>query len=431
MLKMNKFNLAVTLSLLVSSSINADVITLNEEKVVEMALKRNEAIGISSAEIEIAKSKVEASTSSLYPTLSLQAQIQKTRGKGSSAPNAYDWNEKGSVGVTQPVYTFGKLSSAIDIAKSSESLSRVKSLATQADVKNTARKLYYRVLYSNDLLKASKDSFKNANKNKKTLEKRVSYGRISRNDNLKMQADIASRRPFLIDSEKNLDLAKLDLLNFLAIEQGSEVRFEKESLREISLRDDSNASNVENNLDVKILNENLKLRELSIESEKSNRMPTLNAFATFSPSNYKDGFLGDKIKDQEDLTFGLSFTFDWPFGGSKNDAIQVKRTEAKIARLQLTQEKRNQKVQLEKLYKQKESLERKLESELEAIKLALSSYEVSLGAFATGGVSQLQLNDSELLLTNNRISYAGTKFEILNTIIDIERLTTISPERGK
>lgn len=428
---MRKNSLLVTLVVLMTSSVSAEIVNLNEKKVIEMALERNESMGISQAEVEIAQSKIDASVSNLFPTLSLQAQIRKSSGKGSVLPYGYQWNESGSVGITQPLYTFGRISSGIDIAKVSKEISRTRSLATEAEVKNMARKLYYRVLFSHDLLNVSKESFKNANENKKTLEKRVSYGRISRNDNLKMQADIASRRPFLIDSEKNFKIAKYDLMNFLAINEGSKVVLEKKSLRDISVVDESSDVDVSDNLNISILKENLKLRQLSIEGEKANRMPTLSAFASFAPSNYKDGFLGDKVKEQEDFTFGVMFNFEWPFGGSKNDAVQIRRVESRIAQLQLDQEERNQRVQLRKLIQQKESLERKLESEKKAIELALSSYKVSLGAFATGGVSQLQLNDSELLLTNNRINYAGTKLELLNTNVDIERVTTKKSRRGE
>lgn len=418
-------------AIIIGSSALGQVVYINEDKVIDMALKRNEAMGISQAEIEIANSRIDEATSSLLPSLSLQAQVQKSTGRGSIAPNAYDWNERASIGLTQPVYTFGKISSAIDIAKASKELSRSQARATKANIINTARKLYYRVLYSSDLLRVSKESFKNANQNKKTLEKRVSYGRISRNDNLKMQADVASRKPFLIDSEKNLNIAKFDLMNFINIPESSELKLEDDSLRSITLNNDDGISSVENNIDIKILTENFKLSELAVENERSNRLPTLSAFANFTPSNYKDGFLGDKIKDQKDLTFGLMFTFDWPFGGSKNDAVQIKKTQSRIAKLQLEQETRNQRVKLLKLYKQKSSLEKKLESELRAIELAQSSYKVSLGAFATGGVSQLQLNDSELLLTNNKINYAGTKLELLNTMLDIQRIKTESSKRSE
>lgn len=418
-------------TLLMLEGFSAEVLNLNEEKIIKMALERNEAMGISQAEIEAAQSRIEASISNLFPTLSVQAQIQKSSGEGSIAPNAYEWNERGSLSLTQPLYTFGRISNSIDIAKVSKEISRTKSLATEAEVKNTARKLYYRVLFSNDLLRASKESFKNANENKKTLEKRVSYGRISRNDNLKMQADIASRKPFLIDSEKNFNIAKYDLINFLAIPTDSEIQLEKKSLRDISIDEKKSEVNVIDNLKISILKENLKLYELSVKGEEANRMPTLSAFASFTPSNYKDGFLGDKIKVQEDLTFGVMFNFDWPFGGGKNDAVQIRKVESRIAKLQLDQEERNQRIQLLKLVKQKESLERKLVSEKKAVELALSSYKVSLGAFATGGVSQLQLNDSELLLTNNRINYAGTKLELLNTNVDIEKITTKNSRRGE
>uniref|UniRef100_UPI0035680E9C TolC family protein n=1 Tax=Halobacteriovorax sp. TaxID=2020862 RepID=UPI0035680E9C len=119
---MRKNSLFVTLVMLMTSSVSAEIVNLNEKKVIEMALERNESMGISQAEIEIAQSKIDASVSNLFPTFSLQAQIRKSSGKGSVLPYGYQWNESGSVGITQPLYTFGRISSGIDIAKASKEI---------------------------------------------------------------------------------------------------------------------------------------------------------------------------------------------------------------------------------------------------------------------------------------------------------------------
>jgi len=124
-------------------------------------------------------------------------------------------------------------------------------------------------------------------------------------------------------------------------------------------------------------------------------------------------------------------SFDWDLGGSKNHEVAVKKIENKIAELQLKSGLRNTKSNFRILTRRYESLVSKLEAENEAVKLAEASYKVALSAFSTGAISQLQLNDSELLLTNNKRSLAGTGLSLLNTIADLDRLLFEGSERGE
>ena len=55
----------------------------------------------------------------------------------------------------------------------------------------------------------------------------------------------------------------------------------------------------------------------------------------------------------------------------------------------------------------------KKDSLREAVSVASQSYKASLKSFSNGSISQTQLNDRELLLTNNKIAYAKNLLEIL------------------
>ncbi|MFA7614223.1 MAG: TolC family protein, partial [Candidatus Caldatribacteriota bacterium] len=57
-----------------------------------------------------------------------------------------------------------------------------------------------------------------------------------------------------------------------------------------------------------------------------------------------------------------------------------------------------------------------------AITLADRSYKVALASFKNGNVSQLQLNDAEMLLTSNKISYAQNLLAMKMIELDLERL---------
>lgn len=409
-----------------SSIIQAAQFTLTEESVIELAKKRNENIGISRQELNQAKEKVDAAQSSLFPVLSLSAGIQKATGEGNFMPQAYDWNRNARVQLTQPIYTFGKISNSIDVTRSAHEISELNTIATQAEVIAVARQLYYQILYNGELVKITESSYKNAQANKKALEDRVSYGRISRNDNLKMQTDLASRKPQLITAKKSLENSILDLKNFLAIDQEDKVRVIKASAPEkLQFKKiDNELTKLNETVDIKILKENMKLTQSSIDLAKSQRLPDFSLFATYAPLNYRDSFSGEILREQNDLTVGLSFTFDWPFGGSKNSDVAVQKSQYRITQMRLKQMKRDIQTRYLKLEREHKSLLEKLEAEKQAVSLAISSYKVALSSFRSGGISQLQLNDSELQLRNNRLAQAQTNLQIQLLDVEMERLLT-------
>jgi len=59
------------------------------------------------------------------------------------------------------------------------------------------------------------------------------------------------------------------------------------------------------------------------------------------------------------------------------------------------------------------------------VDLADKSYKVALQSFRTGSVSQLQLNDSELLLTRNKISLAQNILQSKFIESELERIQTM------
>lgn len=416
-----------------TSSATAAQYKLDESKVIELALKRNETVGIAAQELEQAKEELSKANSNYFPTLSVSASVRKSDGEGNFLPYGYDWNHSGEIRLTQPIYTFGKITSGKNLAKSGKRISELNENATNAEVKNLARQLYYRVLFNKELVKITADSYQNASKNKKALEDRVSYGRISRNDNLKMQADLASRKPNWIIAKKNLQNAILDLKNYLDLDFQDKVTIESKRFRaKEALTKVDDLEKLNETVDLKVLEENIKLSDFSLDLAKAQRLPDLGFFVSYAPTKArKDLFSGEITHDQKDISFGMQFTFDWDLGGSKNSEVAIKRSDRNIANLRLKQMKREIRTQYLKLKQDYEGLQEKFEAESEAVQLASSSYRVALSSFRSGGVSQLQLNDSEIQLTQNRLSLAQTKLQIQITRAEMDRLLTKTSSKNK
>ncbi len=416
------FVLFLVLTLCSSNAFGEDLI-LNEEKVIELVNLRNEQVQISELDISKAKLQTKISISRLFPTFSVQVGIQKANGEGNMFPNAYSWNKNARLTLSQPLYTFGKISSGIDLANSAYKISQHSKQLTISEITIVSKKIYYSILYSKELVKIFKESYLNASRNRNALKSRVTFGRISQNDNLKMKADVAGRLPSLIDAKKNLVSSKLSLKNLLNIGPNSKLII-SENLNSFSSKDrnDWKGLNVDELASVKLLAESRQLSKISLKLAKSQLFPVLSSFATYSPSLYTDRLWGDKLREQKDLTFGLNLSFSWSTGGEQFNNINVEKVKLKIATLKLNAQKRDEFINYHKLIQELKSLKEKLIADQNAVNLAQSSYRVMLQSFKSGAISQLRLNDSEIFYTQQKISCASTMFSLLNTGADLERL---------
>ncbi len=409
----------------------ASTLTVSKEDVIRLALERNERSLISKANIERANEQISKAKSGLFPTMSMEMGVTRSKATPNLTPYSDNWAAGGTVSLSQPVYTFGRLSAAIELANSQEEKLKNDEIATEASVKLTALSLYYNALFYEAIHKITKESYENALKNEKALRKRVSFGRISRNENLKMQADIASRKPNYIEAEKNYKSSLINLSNFLALEEDVKLEL-KGNLLDYSKAFSrlKNSSDFETLARIKSLNQNIETSKANEKLVESDYYPSLVAFGSYSPTSINRDFMSDEIMRQENVSFGLKLVFDWPFGGEKMNNVAISRIETKITELNVKSAKRDLYSRYQDLLQQYNNLTEKLEASANASKLALNSYQVALSSFANGTVSQTQLNDSELLLTQNKINYVQNLLGLQLLIAEINEISTKGIDGG-
>lgn len=408
----------------------AQQIELNLEKAVELALKNNEGVAISSATLEKAENQISKARSGLFPTLKFEYNAVRTRTTPVLQNTQDAWYHGPSVTATQPISTFGRLSSAIELAKAQKNLYENDYIATKANIEKIAKTFYFSTLFNQELLQITKSSYENAQKNNQALKRRVSSGRISRNENLKMQADIASRKPRFIEAQKLYETSKLDLANFLGLDPKTVIVI-NDKLKEGTKSTKTNGNQkLENLARVNVLSESISVSKSFEDIAKADHLPTLALFGSFSPTTYYDDFFSNEIRDQKSYSFGLKLTFDLPLGGEKFDEVAIRKVETRIAELRFQSGKRQIESRYLSITKEYEKLLEKLDASRTAVSLAEDSYKVALSSFTTGSISQTQLNDSELLLTSNKIDFAQNVLQLHLLSAELDELLTEGTEGG-
>ena len=209
-----------------SSETAAAPAQLSLESAMERAIRASEDVALAQSDYEKAQTQIRQAYSHALPNFSASAtstrylDVPIIQFGEEQIPIKEDWELSMNVQVQQAVWAFGRVSTAIEIAKSTRSMRRDSIEAAHQELRKQVHIVYHGAQLAQRVLQAMEQSLSNAQRSKSLLERRFSSGRIPRLDNIKMQSDIASRSPMVSDARKQVELMwmQLNLLVGLPLE---------------------------------------------------------------------------------------------------------------------------------------------------------------------------------------------------------------------
>lgn len=165
--------------------------SLSLEEAIDLGLKKSEDLEKASLDIEKAEAQIREAWASAFPKL--EASVQSIRHFKSAVIQfgdqairvKQDWELLTGITLNQVLYTFGKVSTALDMAKMSRELNETVKDQVQREIRYAVEVSYYNVILASKLLEITKDSYQNAKNNQQALRKRFQGGRVPRFDNIK------------------------------------------------------------------------------------------------------------------------------------------------------------------------------------------------------------------------------------------------------
>jgi len=414
---------------------------LSLEEAVSLALSRNEEVKVAAAEIERADAQIKEAWASALPDISGVATttrhldtpvMQFDTGNGiQQIPMMRDWQHQFGVQLVQPLYGFGRLGSGLRMTRLLKELREHNLAAARREMRFAVTSSYYGVQAAKEVVGASQESLANAQRNLKALERRFQGGRVPRFDNIKMASDIANRKPMLSDAQKQLELAylQLNLLTGLPSNARPELITPLASkvaqLPAADLLDHA----LKRNETVQAAEAGVFAAEQRLKLAKAEHLPSLSAFGNFDYQGTGNDFFIRGENMNTSLAVGITLRVPIFQGGAVSARARQATVDREQAELALIKRQRETKSQLDSAVEQFKAGQEKKKSAEEALKLAGEAYELTRSRFGTGGATQRELNDSDLLLTNARIQLIDAKFNIHSARADIDRLAAEAAEQ--
>ena len=405
--------------------------TLSIDDAITLGLKKSEDLEKASLDIEKAEAQIREAWASAFPKL--EASVQSIRHYKSAVIQfgdqairvKQDWELLTGITLNQVLYTFGKVSTALDMAKMSRALNLTVKDQVEREIRYAVEVSYYNVLLAQKLLEITKDSYTNAQNNQKALRKRFQGGRVPRFDNIKMAADVASRLPQVRNAEKNLKLAYLQLNLFTEMDNNARPQLTSKMFENFSLmkEEQSLRQKTLEGPSLRISDLNVDLLEKQAELKNADHYPSIGLFG-----NLNHGGTGNEMPVEEDRMFtstsvGISLNIPLYSGGATSAQYRQAMLEKVKAKVNREKTRKDLSLSIESSIEEYKANKAKFDSAKEALRLATQAYKLTKTRFETGGATRYDLNDSENALTGARIQVETTRFELHQNKSNIKRLT--------
>ena len=410
-----------------------EVLQLTLDEALKIALSDNPTIKVADQDIELKKVSAKEAWQSLLPTVDLNGTITYTIKTATmniggnqvkmSNDASNSWN--GALNISLPVYA-PAVYRTMKMTQDDIALAAEKSRASRLDLINQVTKAYYQLMLAQDSYAVLQKSYNYSEENYKVVKAKYEQGSVSEYDKISAEVQMRNIKPNVVAAANAVNLAKTQMKVLLGIgdpelevqiqdnlKNYEQIVHEHDPLQQVSL---------EQNTTLRQFNFNQKMLDHSLRIQKSSFIPTLAL-------NYQY---------QYQALFNQNFQF-WNYNWTPSSTVALTLsiplyhadnfTKMKTTRIQMqqlaenrlnTERQLNMQVQtyLDNMQASNEQMASNKESVAQAEKgllIAQKRYDVGRGTI-------LELNSSEVALTQAELTYNQAIYDYLTARADLDCL---------
>ena len=224
--------------------------------------------------------------------------------------------------------------------------------------------------------------------------------------------------------KNGLDLAILQLKMILSLPTNQEISL-KENLEDFSNKVTEislNENTAEYNSDLRQLDLNIVSLQNSLRLVNSQHLPSLSAFGQYSYLTQAEDYNFADYNWVGSAAVGLQLNI--PIFNGRTVVNKAKQIKISLQELQLQKEylKEGIDLQIQAAINSMNAAKEQLEANKDAIKQAERGYEIAKVRYQTGAGTILELNDSELSMTQANLTYQQSLYDYLIAQTNLEKV---------
>ena len=428
---------AVMLCAVVRAQEAGTVVNLTLDDALKIALSENPTIKVAEQQIEVKKISKDEAWQALLPSVDFSGTIQYTvlaavmklnmGGQVNSfkmgQDNTSTWN--GQFQVSLPLFA-PTVYATMNLTKSDLDNAVEQSRSSKLDLVNQVTKAYYQVILAQDSYDVLCKSLEQAEKNFNVVKSLYELGGTSEYDKISAEVQLRSLNPTVIQARNAVTLAKLQLMVLMGIDPETEIVIEG-SLEDYEDRLYGEALtsgdfSLANNTNMRQLKLNEVMLNQSLKVQKMNFMPTLALAGTYAfQSLYnKDWNIGQyEWAKSSSIVLSLSVPIF-----RMGNFTKIRSTKLQISQLSenigYTEKQLN--IQARSYVDNMKANAEQVASNREAIEQAEKGREIASKRYEIGKGTILELNNSEVSLTQAKLTYSQSIYNYLAAKADLDKV---------
>lgn len=415
-----------------TSQVSEEQLNLTLESAVELALDQNLTVKIADQEIKRVDWLTKENWYALLPGVSASGQYTNNvlkpvffsdffPGGKMEVGSTHSYAVTGALQVpiiSMPLFKNIELSE-IELKGALESLRNTK-IELLAQVKNS----FYGILMMEESLKVLQESYNNAKETANNIKKMYENGLASEYDMIRSDVSVRNITPSIAQAKSGLELANMQLKVLLSLDLNTPIKLEGDIN---SYKEQMVASSptlhplLEGNSNLRTLDIQLESLNKTFELIRSQRLPSLAGFANYQLQMQSNEFT---FSEAWTNSFAVGLSLQIPIFNKLSISLKEKQTKVGIQQLQYQRELMENNLAISVRNSQNEMNRAKvqLESDMEAVKQATKGYHIAKVRYNTGAGTLLELNDTEMALTNSKLNLNQTIYDYIKAKTEYDKV---------
>ena len=411
--------------------VHAQELSVNLQKAIDIALAENPTIKVADKEIELKRIADSEAWQALLPEVTANASIQHTllaaemNLGGQKFKMGADNRNTAAASATLSVPVFAPaVYQTMKLTKVDIELAREKARSSRLDLINQVTKAYYQMLLAQDSYEVMQQSYNISKENYDVISSKFDVGRVSEYDKITAEVQMRSMNSSLVSAQNGLTLAELQLKVLMGINTDLKVVIDdklENYENGLKLADvDASEAALENNAAIRQLDLNRTMLERTLKIQRTGFMPNV----AFSLTGQYQSLQNDNWR---------IWNYDWSPSASFTIAVSIP-----IFRASNWTKLKSTKLQLSSLEDTKANTQRQLvmaaqnymhsmassiaqvNSNREAITKADKALSIAKTRYDVGRGTILELNQSEVALTQAQLTYNQSIYDYLRNKADLD-----------
>ena len=400
-------------------------------KAIEIALAENPTIKVADKEIKLKEVANQEAWMNLLPTISANGSVQHTlkaavmKLNGNTFQMGRDGVNTAALSGTLNLPIFAPaVYQTMKLTKEDIKLAQEKARSSRLDLVNQVTKAYYALLLADDAYSVMSKAYDVSNESYENVNAKYSVGKVSEYDKITAEVQMRNMNSSKISAEGAVTLAQLQLKVLMGITADVTLKSQdKLSDYEKDLKLINTTTGTDeliNNSALRQLDFNQNMLQRNLAIQKTNFMPTLAFQLT---GQYQSLYNDDWNVFQYDWSPSASFTIvlSIPIFTASN-WTKLKSTRLQISQLADTRlnTERQLAMAASSYRKNMQTSLAEIESDKEAINQAEKAVTIASKRYEVGRGTVLDMNQSQLALTQAQLTYDQAIYDYLTNQADLE-----------